>query len=147
MARGESTETLELRWKRVGFVLFSVAGIAGLTIGYSLQRRAHDALGIEIKAMEKQTEWAKTSVQEWREKLARQQRREPIVRQMAEMHLDLTNIVPSQRRVVPLLPRPSLAATAKPESALSPVSAISGSPSVSLGPLSGAANLNVRTQR
>lgn len=147
MARSESTETLELRWKRVGFVLFSVAGIAGLTIGYSLQRRAHDALGIEIKAMEKQTEWARTSVQEWREKLARQQRREPIVRQMVEMHLDLTNIVPSQRRVVPLLPRPSLAAAPKPDAAQSPVPAVPSPPSVSVGPLTGTASLNVRTQR
>lgn len=151
MARTESTETLDLRWKRVGFVLFAVAGIAGLTIGYSLQRRAHDELGIQIKAMEKQTDWAKTAVLEWREKIARQRRREPITRQVAEMHLDLITIVPSQRRVIPQLSRPSLVdgATSGPASEPNPVvvPVPRASRPAAVGPLTGTATPNVRPGR
>ncbi len=140
MARGESQNALELRWKRVGFVLFSVTGIAALTIGYSLQRRAHDALGIEIKAMEKETEYAKASGRVWRENLARQLRRESILRQVNEMRLDLTNIVPTQRRVIPLLARPSVAGVEPSElsSAMRPVP---------VGPLTGTATLHLRPAR
>lgn len=140
MARNENQDRLELRWKRVGFVLFAVAGIAALTIGYSLQRRAHDALGIQIKAMEKQTEWAKAAVRISREKLARQLRREPILRQVTEMHLELTNIVPTQRRVIPLLPRP-------PVSSPDAAEASALQRPLTVRPLTGVATPDIRSSR
>lgn len=153
MARRESSETLELRWKRVGFVLFAVAGIAGLTIGYSLQRRAHDELGIQIKSIETEIGWAKGEIRDRREKLARQQRREPITRQLMEMHIDLTNIVPSQRRVIPLLARPSIASGATPgvapaaSNATGTVSPAGMSRPAAVGPLTGTVTSNIRPGR
>lgn len=95
-----------MRWGRLAFVALTVAAIAALTVGYTLQRGAHDALGQEIKAMEKKEAWAKAEVLEWRERLARQRRRDVILRQVQEMKLNLTNIIPNQRRVIPLLPYP-----------------------------------------
>lgn len=141
MAGSEQTGMLELRWRRMGFVLLAVAGIATLTVGYSLQRRAHDVLGVQIKAMEKEAELAKASALGWRENLARLQRRDAVLRRAAEMHLDLVNIVPSQRRVIPLLPRASVAGS--PPAA---PSRSSGGP-VPLGPLTGSATFTGRANR
>ncbi|MBN8248853.1 MAG: hypothetical protein J0L84_15610 [Verrucomicrobia bacterium] len=104
MSRSRSNEVQEMRWGRLAFVGLTVAAIAALTVGYTLQRGAHDALGQEIKAMEKKEAWAKAEVLVLRERLARQRRRDVILRQVQEMGLNLTNIVPNQRRLIPLLP-------------------------------------------
>ncbi|MBL9175827.1 MAG: hypothetical protein JNL10_19950 [Verrucomicrobiales bacterium] len=104
MARTEQGGSVELRWRRLGFAMFLVVGIAFLTVGYSLQRRAHDVLGMQIKKMEKQAEWAKGNVRSASETLARLKRPSSILRTAAEMRLDLAPIAPVQRRVIYLLP-------------------------------------------
>lgn len=106
MARAEQGEIIELRWRRMGFALFAVVGIAFLTVGYSLQRRAHDVLGMQIKAMEKQAEWAKGNAGSASETLARLKRPSSILRIASEMHLELVPIAPSQRRVIYLQSMP-----------------------------------------
>ncbi|MFO1459611.1 MAG: hypothetical protein U1G08_09375 [Verrucomicrobiota bacterium] len=100
MARSENGGIIELRWRRMGFALFAVLGIAFLTVGYSLQRRAHDVLGDQIKAMEKQAEWAKGNAGGASETLARLKRPSSILRIASEMHLELVPISPAQRRVI-----------------------------------------------
>ena len=100
MARNEQGGIIELRWRRMGFALFAVLGIAFLTVGYSLQRRAHDVLGMQIKAMEKQAEWAKGNAGSASETLARLKRPSSILRIASEMHLELVPITPAQRRVI-----------------------------------------------
>jgi len=96
-----------MRWGRLAFVALTVAGIAVLTAGYTLQRGAHDALGQEIQAMERKEKWAKEQANLMKERLTRLRRSDAIFRKVQEMGLDLTNIVPTQRRVVPLLDFPS----------------------------------------
>jgi hypothetical protein len=103
MARNEKRETVELRWRRIALVIFAVAGIATLTVGYTLQRRAHDALGNQILAVEADIKWRRAEVQTQRENLNRLQRKDALLRQVIEMHLDLVPIASSQRRAVPLL--------------------------------------------
>ena len=103
MARNEKRETVELRWRRIALVIFAVAGIATLTVGYTLQRRAHDALGNQILAVEADIKWRRAEVQTQKENLNRLQRKDALLRQVAEMRLDLIPIASSQRRAVPLL--------------------------------------------
>ena len=103
MARNEKREMVELRWRRIALVIFAVAGIATLTVGYTLQRRAHDALGNQILAVEADIKWRRAEIQTQKENLNRLQRKDALLRQVAEMRLDLVPIASSQRRAVPLL--------------------------------------------
>ncbi|MCW5557712.1 MAG: hypothetical protein KIT22_07760 [Verrucomicrobiae bacterium] len=137
MARSRSDGVQQMRWGRLAFVGLTVAGIAALTAGYAMQRGAHDALGLEIKAMEKKEAWAKAEAILWRERLARQRRRDVILRQVQEMNLELTNIVPSQRWIIPLRQFPLLSPSSSVPDASS---AIPQSRGGILRPLAGAAS-------
>lgn len=139
MSRSRTNGLQEMRWGRLAFVGFTVAAIAALTVGYTLQRGAHDVLGQEIKAMEKKEAWAKGEAVLWRVRLARLRRRDVIVRLVQEMNLNLTNIVPNQRRIIPLLPSwdQPLGNTNLPASSRS----VPAQREVNLRPLTGAAAL------
>jgi len=143
MGRSRQNELQDMRWGRLAFVGLTVAAIAALTVGYAMQRGAHDALGQEIKAMEKKEAWAKGEAILWRERLARQRRRDVILRQIQEMGLDLTNIVPSQRRVIPLRQFPASPSSAVPDASF----AVPRSREGRLRPLAGAASPSVTPPR
>lgn len=103
MAKNQKRATVELRWQRLVLVIGLVIAIAGLTVGYVVQRRAHDELGQQIKAVEREIGWINTRIKENREQLERSRRKDVLVVRANEMGLGLTDVVSSQRLTVPLL--------------------------------------------
>ena len=124
MARNQKREVVELRWHRLLLVLGLVVGIAVLTVGYVLQRRAHDELGIQIKAVEKEIGWARERVREARGLVERSRRKDVLMAHAQKMDLQLVDIQASQRLTIPLLNVPGIEpASEVPDStALSPAS-------------------------
>ncbi len=112
MAKNQKRATVELRWQRLVLVIGLVIAIAGLTVGYVVQRRAHDELGQQIKAVEREIGWINGRIKESREQLERCRRKDVLVIRANEMGLGLTDVVSSQRLTVPFLSAtPSVAAT------------------------------------
>lgn len=103
MARNPKRGTVELRWQRLLAVMALVIGFASLTVGYVLQRRAHDELGRQIEAVEKDLRWMEGRIREASIQLERCRSRGALLSRAAEMGLGLVDIVPSQRLTVPLL--------------------------------------------
>ena len=128
MARNQKREVVELRWHRLLLVLGLVVGIAVLTVGYVLQRRAHDELGVQIKAVEREIGWARERVREARGLVERSRRKDVLMARAQQMGLQLVDIQASQRLMVPLLDVPGIEpASGVPDStALSPASAPMG---------------------
>ncbi|MBN9689862.1 MAG: hypothetical protein J0M24_06460 [Verrucomicrobia bacterium] len=114
MAKNQKRATVELRWQRLVLVIGLVIAIAGLTVGYVVQRRAHDELGQQIKEVEREIGWAKRRVKEGREQLERSRRKDVLVGRANLMGLGLTDVVSSQRLTIPLLAAPSAVASARP---------------------------------
>jgi hypothetical protein len=120
MARNQKREVVELRWHRLLLVLGLVVGIAVLTVGYVLQRRAHDELGVQIKAVEREIGWARERVREARGLVERSRRKDVLIARAQQMDLQLVDIQASQRLTIPLMEVPAI----EPESEVpeSPVS-------------------------
>ena len=112
MARNQKRQTVALRWQRLVTVVGLVTAIAGLTVGYVLQRRAHDELGLQIKATEREIGWITDRIKEGREQVERCRRKDVLVTRANQLGLGLTDIVSSQRLIVPILD----GAAAKPHS-------------------------------
>jgi|GEM_PF-2869742 len=106
MAKNQKRGTVELRWQRLVAVLGIVTCIAGLTVGYVLQRRAHDELGQQIKAVEREIGWITDRVKESREQAERCRRKDVLIVRATQMGLGLTDIVSSQRLTIQLLENP-----------------------------------------
>lgn len=116
MAKNQKRATVELRWQRLVLVIGLVTAIAGLTVGYVVQRRAHDELGQQIKAVEREIGWAKRRVKDGREQLERSRRKDVLVVRANLMELGLTDVVSSQRLTIPLLEATPSVAGARPAS-------------------------------
>lgn len=112
MARNQRKGAQALRWQTLGFVLFAVASLTAMTLGYVLQRRAHHQLGAQLGQLERQAQ-ALNAVLDQRRIVHTRLSSAPELRQrIHELHLDLTNIVASQRLFVQMPQARSLAATA-----------------------------------
>lgn len=83
-----------------------VASIAGLTVGYVMQRRAHDALGQQIKVVEREMGWASDAVRREQQLLERFRRKDVLLARAAQMGLGLSDIVSTQRVTIPLVTDP-----------------------------------------
>jgi hypothetical protein len=136
MARNQKREVVELRWHRLLLVLGLVVGIAVLTVGYVLQRRAHDELGMQIKAVEKEIVWVRERVQEARGAVEQSRRKKVLETLAQQMGLQLVDIQASQRLTVPLLDLPGL----EPASEV-PDSTASSPASTPMGPMATAGRL------
>lgn len=108
MARNQKREVVELRWHRLLLVLGLVVGIAVLTVGYVLQRRAHDELGVQIKAVEREIGWARERVREARGLVERSRRKDVLIARAQQMDLQLVDIQASQRLTIPLMDVPAI---------------------------------------
>ncbi len=123
MARNQKREVVELRWHRLLLVLGLVVGIAVLTVGYVLQRRAHDELGVQIKAVEREIGWARERVREARGLVERSRRKDVLIARAQQMDLQLVDIQASQRLTIPLMEVPAIEPESEvPESPESPES-------------------------
>lgn len=127
MAKNQKRATVELHWQRLVLVIGLVIAIAGLTVGYVVQRRAHDELGQQIKAVEREIGWIKGRNKESREQLERCRRKDVLVVRANQMGLGLTDVVSSQRLTIPLLSATPSVAVAHPTSTNGPAASASGS--------------------
>ncbi len=114
MARNQKRGTIELHWQRLLAVMGLVAGLASLTVGYVLQRRAHDELGRQIETVENDLRWVEGRIRETSIQLERCRSRGALLSRAAEMGLGLIDIVPTQRLTVPLLEEPEATPVALP---------------------------------
>ena len=133
MAKNHKRATIELRWQRLVLVIGLVIAIAGLTVGYVVQRRAHDELGQQIKAVEREIGWAKRRVKESREQLERSRRKDALVPRADQMGLGLVDVVSSQRLTIPLLIATPLVAGDRPASTNGSSAAAGGSLATAAG--------------
>ncbi len=112
MARNQRKGAQALRWQTLGFVLFAVASLTGMTLGYVLQRRAHHQLGAQLERLERQAQGLNAVLDQRRIVHARLSSAPELRQRIHELHLDLTNIVASQRLFVQMPQARALAATA-----------------------------------
>jgi hypothetical protein len=133
MAKNQKRATVELRWQRLVLVIGLVIAIAGLTVGYVVQRRAHDELGQQIKAVEREIGWAKQRVKESREQLERSRRKDVLVVRANQMELGLIDVVSSQRLTIPLLAATPSMASVRPASTNVSSASASGSLATAAG--------------
>lgn len=111
MARNQRKGAQALRWQTLGFVLFAVASIAGMTLGYVIQRREHHHLGAEYGKLERQVQALNALLDQRRIVHTRLSSATELRLRIHELHLDLTNIVASQRLFVQTPQIRALAAT------------------------------------
>ena len=102
MAKNQKRDVQALRWQTLGFVLFAVAAVAGMTLGYVLQRRAHQRLGEQVGALERKVSELNTVVQQRRVLRAQLSSPARLRQQIQEFGLGLTNVNPTQRLFVTL---------------------------------------------
>lgn len=107
MGRSQSSGFEEMRWGRVGLALFTVGGIAALTMGYALQRGAHDRLGVEIRAVEDHIQRTRNELRGKSNQVVQQGRRETLLVTAAELGVQLEPIPPTRRLTVPLISIPA----------------------------------------
>lgn len=100
MARNQRKGAQALRWQTLGFVLFAVASLAGMTLGYVLQRRAHQHLGDQLGKLERQVQGLNAVLDQRRIVHTRLSSAAELRLRIHDLHLDLTNIVASQRLFV-----------------------------------------------
>ena len=111
MARNQRKGAQALRWQTLGFVLFAVASLTAMTLGYVLQRRAHHQLGAQLVQLERQAQGLNAVLDQRRIVHARLSSAPELRQRIHELHLDLTNIVASQRLFVQMPQSRGLAGT------------------------------------
>jgi hypothetical protein len=114
MAQTRTRDMQALRWQTFGFVLFAIVAVAGMTLGYVLQRRAHQRLGDQVVALERQVQELNVAVQQQRVKQAQLSSPALLRQRLQEFSLRLTNVNPSQRLFVTLPPAPFKASPPSP---------------------------------
>ena len=100
MARNQKRGVQALRWQTFGLVLFAVVSVAGMTLGYVLQRKAHLRLGDQLRALERRSQGLSAILDQRRILHTRLSSAGELRLKIQEFHLDLTNINPSQRLFV-----------------------------------------------
>ena len=114
MAKNQTRGVQALRWQTFGLVLFAVVSVAGMTLGYVLQRKAHQRLGEQLGGLERRAQSLSAILDQRRILHTRLSSAGELRLKIQEFHLDLTNINPSQRLFVqaPTVRMPSVAAAA-----------------------------------
>lgn len=102
MAKNQKRDVPALRWQTFGFVLFAVTAVAGMTLGYVLQRKAHQRLGEQVVEAERRAQVLRTAVQQQRILQARLVSPAQLRLRLNELGLGLTNVSPNQRLFVNL---------------------------------------------
>lgn len=97
MAKNQKRGAHALRWQTFGSVLLVVMTLAGMALGYVLQRRAHQRLGEQLSALERRVQGLNAVLDQRRIVHTRLSSAAELRLRIAELHLDLTNIAPSQR--------------------------------------------------
>lgn len=116
MAKNQKRDVRALRWQTFGFVLFAVCAVAGMTLGYVLQRKAHQRLGEQVVVLERRAQELGVAVQQQRVLQAQLSTPAQLRLRMQEFRLELTNVSPTQRLFVTVPP-----ASAPPLPAPAPV--------------------------
>jgi hypothetical protein len=102
MAKNQRRDIQAIRWQTFGFVLFAVTAVAGMTLGYVLQRKAHQRLGEQVVRLERRAQDLRTALQQQRILQARLISPAQLRLRINELGLGLTNVSPSQRLFVNL---------------------------------------------
>jgi hypothetical protein len=102
MAKNQKRGAQALQWQTFGFVLFVVVSLAGMALGYVVQRRAHHRLGDQLTALEKKVQSLNVILDQRLIVHTRLSSAAELRQRVADLHIDLTNIVPSQRLFVPM---------------------------------------------
>ena len=102
MAKNQKRDVQALRWQTFGFVLFAIAAVAGMTLGYVLQRRAHQRLGEQVVTLERRVQQLDGAVQQQRVLQAQLASPARLRQRIQEFGLGLTNVNPTQRLFVML---------------------------------------------
>lgn len=102
MARNQKRDVQALRWQTFGFVLFAVAAVAGMTLGYVLQRKAHLGLGKQVGAFERRAQELGAAVQQQRVLRAQLSTPTQLHQRMQQLGLGLASVSPTQRLFVGL---------------------------------------------
>lgn len=100
MAKNQKRGVQALRWQTFGLVLFAVVSVAGMTVGYVLQRKAHQRLGDQFGVLERRSQGLSAILDQRRILHTRLSSAGELRLKIQEFHLDLTNINPSQRLFV-----------------------------------------------
>ena len=116
MAKNQKRDVRALRWQTFGFVLFAVCAVAGMTLGYVLQRKAHQRLGEQVVVLERRAQELGTAVQQQRVLQAQLSSPTQLRQRMQELKLELVNVSPTQRLFVIVPP-----ASAPPQPVPAPV--------------------------
>lgn len=112
MAKNQKRAVQALRWDTLAFVLFAVVAVAGMTLGYVLQRREHQRLGEQVVEQERRAQGLRTALQQARVQQARLVSPAHLRMRIGELGLRLTNVNPNQRLFVTLPPPSPPAAVA-----------------------------------
>jgi hypothetical protein len=96
----------------LAFVLSAVVAVAGMTLGYVLQRREHQRLGDQVVEQERRAQALRTALQQARVQQARLVSPAHLRMRIGELGLRLTNVDPNQRLFVTLPPLSPPAAVA-----------------------------------
>ena len=102
MARNQKRAVSTLRWQTFGFVLFAVGAVAGMTLGYVLQRKAHLRLGEQVGPLERRAQELGSAVQQQRVLQAQLSAPAQLRQRMQELGLGLVSVNPTQRLFVGL---------------------------------------------
>ncbi len=108
MAKNQKRDVRALRWQTFGFVLFAVCAVAGMTLGYVLQRKAHQRLGEQVVVLERKAQELGVAVQQQRVLQAQLSTPTQLRLRMQEFRLELTNVSPTQRLFVTVPPAGAL---------------------------------------
>ena len=117
MAKNQKRSVQALRWDTLAFVLSAVIAVAGMTLGYVLQRREHQRLGEQVVEQERRAQVLRTALQQARVQQARLVSPAHLRMRIGELGLRLTNVDPNQRLFVtlpPLAPPAAVATTPAP---------------------------------
>ncbi len=104
MAKNQKRDVQALRWDTLAFVLSAVVAVAGMTLGYVLQRREHQRLGEQVVEQERRAQGLRTALQQARVQQARLVSPAHLRMRIGELGLRLTNVDPNQRLFVTLPP-------------------------------------------
>ncbi|HTH47968.1 MAG TPA: hypothetical protein VMB21_10685 [Candidatus Limnocylindria bacterium] len=108
MAKNQKRDVRALRWQTFGFVLFAVCTVAGMTLGYVLQRKAHQRLGEQVVVLERQAQELGIAVQRQRVLQAQLSSPTQLRQRMQELRLELVNVSPTQRLFITVPPAGTL---------------------------------------
>lgn len=121
MAQTRKHDMQALRWQTFSLVLFAIVAVAGMTLGYVLQRRAHQRLGDQVIALERQAQELNAILEQQRVLQAQLSSPARVKQESVRLGLGLTNVNPTQRLFVTLPAIPHRAAPLAAPAAPAPI--------------------------